>query len=46
LRYKDDVDAGPTPEPDGAGAGFDIAAGASWLSLSLKSDGTVMRFLL
>jgi hypothetical protein len=46
LRYSDDVDAKPEPELDGSIASPGIAAGDSWLSLSPKSDGTVMRYLL
>jgi hypothetical protein len=46
LRYNDDVDAEPAPALDGSLASAGIAAGSSWLSLSPKSDGTVMRYLL
>jgi hypothetical protein len=46
LRYNDDEDAETAPDLDAAMASEEIAAGPLWSSLSPKSDGTVMRYLL
>jgi hypothetical protein len=46
LRYNDDVDAKPVPDLDVSIVDGGREAELSWTSLSPKSDGTVMRYLL